>query len=375
VHPDVLAAMLPYLREQCGNPSSIHSRGSAAQDALEGARRQVAGALSCTARRVCFTAGGSEADNLALKGVAWSLRGRGRHVVTTVIEHPAVLAACDWLEAEGFEVTRIGVDGSGHVSAADFEAALRPDTVLASVMLANNEIGTIQPIAELAAAARKRGVLIHTDAVQALGKIPVDVEELGVDLLSLSAHKVNGPKGIGALYLRRGLSVTPLVHGGRQEGGLRAGTENVPAAVGFGKACELAVRRLHAGEGNRLARLRDRLEEGIRTLVPEAQVNGRPGQRLPNTSSMILPAMRGEALVLFLDRYGVCFSSGSACKSGDPRPSHVLRAIGLSEEQAHCSIRLSLGAGTDDDAVDYTLEAFATVVRDNETQVRFVACR
>ena len=375
VHPDVLEAMLPFLREQCGNPSSIHSRGNAAQDALEGARRKVARTLNCAARRVIFTGGGSEADNLALKGVAWAQRDRGRHLVTTVIEHPAVLAACDWLESEGFEITRLGVDRQGRVDSSAFAAALRDDTVLASVMMANNEIGTIQPIAELAAIARGRGVLFHTDAVQALGKIAIDVEALGVDLLSLSAHKVHGPKGIGALYMRRGLTLSPLVHGGKQEGGLRAGTENVPAAVGFGKACELAGRWLHAREGERLARLRDRLEEGIAELVPEARVNGDRQARLPNTSNMTLPGMRGESLVLFLDRRGVCFSSGSACKSGDPRPSHVLRAIGLSEEEAHCAIRLSLGVDSDEGAIEHVLQALAAVLRDSATQVRFVACR
>ncbi len=375
VHPDVLAAMLPYLTEQCGNPSSIHSRGDAAQDALEAARRKVAAALNCTARRIVFTSGGSEADNLALKGVAWSLRDRGKHILTTAFEHPAVLAACDWLESEGFEITRLPVDEGGHVSVDRFAAALRDDTVLASVMMANNEIGTVQPITELAALAHERGALMHTDAVQALGKLQVDVRALRVDLLSLSAHKLYGPKGIGAMYLRRGLSLAPLVHGGQQEGGLRAGTENVPAAVGFGQACELAMRALHARENERIAKLRDRLEEGILALVPGSRVNGCSRGRLGNTTSMTLPAMRGESLVLLLDRHGICFSSGSACKSGDPRPSHVLRAIGLSEEEAHCSIRMSLGLDNDEADVDYVLTSLAEVIRQNATQLRFVACR
>jgi len=375
VHPEVLEAMLPYLRDEGGNPSSLHRRGSAARDAVEGARRKVAQALNCTARRIVFTGGGSEADNLAIKGVALALRERGNHIVTTAIEHPAVLATCRGLAGLGFQTTVLPVDGDGRVDPAAFTAALCPETVLATVMLANNEIGTLEPIAELAAIARARGVLFHSDAVQGLGKVAIDVQELGVDLLSLSGHKVYGPKGVGALYVRPEVPLTALIDGGGQEHGLRAGTENVPGIVGFGKACEVAVRALNHGEMRRVAGLRDRLEAGIRALVPEARRNGHATERLPNTLNLTLPSTRGESLVLILDRHGVYFSSGSACKSGNPAPSHVLTAIGLSDEAAHCTIRLSLGVGTDDADVDYTLAAFGEVLQHSRSSVRFVACR
>ncbi len=351
--------MLPFLRQEAGNPSSIHTAGSRARAAVEGARRKVAQALNCTARRIIFTGGGSEADNLAIQGVARARRGRGRHLVTSTIEHPAVLAACRALEKEGWQVSCVPVNREGLVEAGTFAAALRPDTVLASIMLANNETGAIQPVRELARLARERGVLFHTDAVQALGKIPLNVEELGVDLLALSAHKVHGPKGVGALYVREGVELVPLVHGGGQERGLRAGTENVPGIVGFGKACEIAGRRLQAGEMRRVRALRDRLEAGIREIHPGAVRNGPERERLPNTLNLTLPGVRGESLVLFLDRRGICFSSGSACKSGHPDPSHALLAMGLSPEQAHCAVRFSLGPGNTEEEIDYVLESLA----------------
>jgi len=257
-------------------------------------------------------------------------------------------------------------------------SAIRDDTILVSLMAANNEIGTTHPIAEIGAITHERGVLFHCDATQYVGKLPLDVNEAKIDLLSMSAHKMYGPKGIGALYVRRRnprVRLVALIDGGGQEHGLRAGTENVPGVVGFGKACELAVRALNHGEMQRLARLRDRLEAGIRALVPEARRNGHAAERLPNTLNMTLPGTRGESLVLILDRHGVYFSSGSACKSGNPAPSHVLTAIGLSDEAAHCAIRLSLGVGTDDADVDYALAAFGDVLRDSQKSVRFVACR
>jgi cysteine desulfurase NifS len=375
VHAEVLEAMLPFLKEHCGNPSSIHSRGSVSHEAVETARRKVARALNCTARRIVFTGGGSEADNLAIKGVAFSARDKGNHIITTSIEHPAVLNTCKALADFGFETTILDVDGAGRVSPDAFATAIRPETILATVMMANNEIGTIQPIAQLAAIAHEHGVLVHTDAIQALGKIPIDVQELGVDLLSISAHKAHGPKGVGALYIKSGVSVTALVDGGGHERGLRSGTENVPGIVGFGKACDLAVQRFNSREPERVAMLRDCLAAGIAKLVPDAVRHGHPSDCLPNTLSMTLPGMRGESLVFMLDRYGVYFSSGSACKSGNPEPSHVLRAIGLSDEAAHCAVRLSLGVDNTEDDIDYTLDALTKVIRDSKSRVRFVACR
>jgi len=375
VHAEVLEAMLPYLKDQGGNPSSIHGRGVAGRDAVEAARRKVAQVLNCTARRIVFTSGGSEADNLAIKGLAFALQEKGNHIITTAIEHPAVLNACRGLQPFGFETTVLEVNAEGRVDRRGLAEALRPETILVSVMMANNEIGTVQPIADLAALAHERGALFHTDAVQALGKIPIDVKELDVDLLSLSAHKAHGPKGVGALYVRSGIAMSPLIDGGGQERKLRSGTENVPGIVGFGKACDLAARWLNQKEPARIAALRDRLEAGIRQLVPDARLNGHPVQRLPNTLNLSLPGMRGESLVLFLDRHGVYFSSGSACKSGNPAPSHVLLSIGLTEDEAHCAVRLSLGVDNDEADIDYVLEALGEVIRESQSSVRFVSCR
>ncbi len=375
VHPEVLEAMLPFLKEQSGNPSSIHGRGVASRDAVEAARRKVAQALNCTSRRIVFTSGGSEADNLAIKGLALAHRDRGNHIITTAIEHPAVLNACRGLEPFGFETTILEVDAEGRVDRELLAAALRPETILVSVMMANNEIGTLQPIADLAALTHEHGAFFHTDAVQALGKIPIDVKELDVDLLSLSAHKAHGPKGVGALYVKTGIDLSPLIDGGGQERKLRSGTENVPGIVGFGRACDLAVRWLNQKEPERVADLRDRLEAGIRQLVPGAKLNGHPVERLPNTLNLSLPGMRGESLVLFLDRYGVYFSSGSACKSGNPDPSHVLMSIGLTEDEAHCALRFSLGVDNDEADIDYALKALGDVVRESQNSVRFVSCR
>jgi cysteine desulfurase NifS len=375
VDPQVLEAMLPFLGEEAGNPSSIHAAGSAARAAVEGARRKVAQTLNCTARRIVFTGSGSEANNLAIFGVARIISGSRRHLVTTAVEHPAVLSPCRALQEEGWEVTILPVSDEGVVAVAAFEAALRPETALASVMLANNETGALQPVAELARIARQRGVLFHTDAVQALGKIAIDVEALGADLLTLSAHKIHGPKGVGALYVRQGIELAPLIRGGDQERGMRAGTENVAGIVGFGKACEIALQRLNRGDMAKAARLRDRLESGIRAMLPEARRNGPQKECLPNTLNMTLPGIRGESLVLFLDRRGVAFSSGSACKSGNPDPSGALLAMGLSTEQAHCAVRFSLGAGNTEDEIDYVLESLRDVLHEAHQSVRFAGCR
>jgi cysteine sulfinate desulfinase/cysteine desulfurase-like protein len=373
--PEVADEMAPFLAGVAfGNPSSVHPRGAEARAAVEAARRQVAHVLGCTARRVVFTGCGTEADNLAVKGAAWARRGRGRHVVTTAIEHAAVLEACRALSEHGFELAVVPPEPDGRVAPERVLAAVRDDTVLVSVMLVNNEIGTIQPVREIAAAARARGALVHTDAVQALGKVPLDVEALGVDLLSVSAHKVHGPKGVGALYVRAGVELAPLLHGGGQERGVRSGTENVAGVVGFGRACELAARRLAAGEPDRIAGLRDRLERELCRAFPGARRNG-TAERVGTILHLTLPGIRGESLVLAAGRRGVDFSAGSACHSGDPLPSRTLLALGLSAEEAHCSIRLSLGSGLTEEDVAEALARIRDVVRASREAVRFVACR
>ncbi|WP_243372540.1 IscS subfamily cysteine desulfurase [Geotalea sp. SG265] len=375
VAPEVREAMLPFLGERCGNPSSIHRCGTAARTAVEAARRAIAQGLNCTARRIVFTGGGSEADNLAICGLAAASGGTRRHVITSSIEHPAVLAPCRALAAQGYELTILPVNTSGVVESATLATAIRPDTLLVSIMLANNETGAIQPVRELAEIAHRSGAVFHTDGVQAFGKIPLDVAELGVDLLSVSAHKLHGPKGVGALYVRKDLVLDPLIRGGGQEWGLRAGTENVPGIVGFGKAVELALIRLNGDEPARLAALCERLAKGITTILPEAKRNGPKEARLPNTVSMTLPEIRGESLVLIMDRRGIAFSSGSACKSGNPEPSHVLTAMGLSPHEAHCSVRFSLGSDNTEEEIDYLLRCLAEILGETFSAVRFVPCR
>jgi cysteine desulfurase NifS len=370
---EVREAMAPYLDATHGNPSSIHSAGRDAREGLEGARRQVAKLIRARPRRVIFTGGGSEADNLALKGVAFAARDRGRHIITTTAEHPAILRAAEFLESLDFRVTYLEVDGDGLVDPAKLEAAITDDTILVSIMAANNEVGTIQPVKELCAVSHARGVTFHTDAVQAAGKIGIDVEEWDVDLLTLSAHKFHGPKGVGVLYIRKGVPLEPLIHGGKQENGLRGGTENVAAIVGMGKAAELAARNL--GRGVEMGRLRDELENGIRALVPEARLNGHREQRLPNTLNLTLPGLRGESLVVALDQHGISLSSGSACKSGSPDPTHVLLAMGRSADDAHCAVRLSLSWDTSAEDVSETVAALGRVLADMETTVRFLPCK
>ena len=379
--PQVVEAMLPFLEEKYGNPSSIHATGSQVREAVDDARRVIAQALNCTARRIIFTGCGSEADNHALKGIAATHSDRGRHIITTAFEHPAVLASCRALELQGLEVTYLPVGSAGVIDPADLRTAIvenretgdNGNTILISVMMANNELGTIQPIADLAAIAHEHDILFHTDAVQAFGKIPVDVKELDVDLLSVSAHKIHGPKGIGALYVRKGVAMAPLIDGGSQEGKRRAGTENTAGIIGFAKAAELAMQRLP--EMAETARLRDRLEQGLRGLVEGARLNGDRERRLPNTLNMMLPELRGESLVLRLDRKGIALSSGSACKSGSPEPSHALMALGISEEDAHCSVRLSLGNGNTEQEIDVALESMSEVIDESINAIRFIPCR
>ncbi len=375
VAESVRQAMLPHLGAACGNPSSLHAAGRDARDAIEASRRQLARLLNARPRRLVFTGGGSEADNLAVKGVVFARTGGTdrHHVITTRVEHPAVLQTCRFLERLGHRVTFLEVDGDGLVHPETLERALTPETILVSILLANNEVGTIQPIRELAALAHDHGVAFHTDAVQAVGRIPVDVEELGVDLLSLSAHKFHGPKGVGALYVRDGILLEPLVHGGAQEHHLRAGTENVAGIVGLGRAAEEAGAAIAAGD--RIASLRDRLELEIRSLLPGARLNGHRDRRLPNTLNLTLPGLRGESLVVALDQHGVSLSSGSACKAGSPEPTHVLLAMGRSPEEAHCSVRFSLSPATTDDDIRATIAALSQVLQELETTVRFLPCK
>ena len=362
--PEVVEAMLPYFTQTYGNASSIHAFGREAKRALEVARREVARALNAAApQEILFTAGGSESDNWAIKGAAFARQDKGRHIITTAIEHHAVLHTCQWLEQQGFEVTYLPVDGDGKVSVAAVEKAMRPDTILVSVMAANNEIGTLQPVGEIGHLCREKGVLFHTDAVQAVGAIPMDVQAMSIDLLSLSAHTFHGPKGIGALYVRKGVWLDNLIHGGAQERGFRAGTENLPGAVGLGKAISMATAQLEENAA-RMSRLRDKLIAGVMARVPDVHLNGHPVDRLPNNCTLSFKYVEGEALLLRLDLAGVAGSSGSACTSGTLDPSHVLLAIGLPHAMAHGSLRLTLGADTTDADIDAVLERLPPIVAD-----------
>ena len=369
----VRESMLPFLGDRLGNPSSIHGIGRDAKDAMEHARRQLATLLNCRPRRLIFTGGGSESDNLALKGITASDRNSRKHIITSSIEHPAILETCRSLERVGYEVTYLPVDEYGSITTKELERAITKDTLIVSLMMANNEVGTIAPIRELCGIAHEKGAIFHTDAVQAVGKIPVDVDDLGVDMLTLSAHKFHGPKGIGALYVRKGLKIEPLVHGGKQESGLRAGTENIPAIVGMGKAAELARQALADSDGIR--KLRDQLEATIRQHVPAAVLNGHPTNRTPNTLNLTLPELRGESLVVALDMHGISLSSGSACKAGSPEPTHVLIAMGRSDADAHCSVRFSLSRYTTTEDIERTGTALAQVLEEMETTVRFLPCK
>jgi len=368
----VREAMIPYLSADAGNPSSIHETGKIAREALENARRQVAMLINAQPRRIIFTGGGSEADNLAIKGIAWALQSKGKHIITTTIEHPAVLGAFEFLERNGYRVTYLGVDDDGWLEPEKLHTAVTEDTILVSIMLANNEVGTILPIKDLSSICREKGVLFHTDAVQAAGKIKVDIQELGVDMLSISGHKFHAPKGIGALYVSRGIELEPLIHGGKQESGIRAGTENIPAIVGLGKAADLATYTFR--DSDRIRVLRDKLEEGIRNLLPDARLNGHSNYRLPNTLNLTLPGLRGETIVIALDQHGISLSSGSACKSGSPEPTHVLIAMGRTEEEAHCSVRFSLSRYTTEEDIDYTVSALEKVIKEKD-MVRLMPCK
>lgn len=361
--PRVLAAMMPFLTGMSGNASSIHQVGRAALQALDDAREQVALVLGCQPKEIVFTGGGSESINLAIKGVAMALRDQGKtHLISSTIEHHAVLHALDYLvEYEGFTVTLLPVDRTGRVQPADLSAAIRPETALVSVMYANNETGVIQPITELAAICRERGVLFHTDAVQAPGQLPLDVHALGVDLLSLTAHKFYGPQGVGVLYLRRGTPLVPQINGGAQERRRRAGTENIAGIVGLAKALSIAEseRTAHA---TRLRALSERLIDGVLTRIPQSWLNGDRQTRLPGIVNVGFACIETESLLLLLDQRGICASSGSACTSGSLEPSHVLLAMGLSPDEANGSIRFSLGRQTTDEQIDTLLDLLPDLV-------------
>ena len=362
--PEVLEAMLPCFTQVYGNASSVHAWGREAKRSVEAARRQVQKCLNAAIpQEILFTAGGSESDNWAIKGAAFAHADRGRHIITTAIEHHAVLHACQWLEKQGFEVTYLPVDGQGCVSAAQVEKAIRPDTILVSVMAANNEVGTLQPIAEIGAICRARGVIFHTDAVQAVGMVPVDVKALGVDLLSLSGHKLHGPKGVGALYVRKGVRIDNLIHGGAQERGMRAGTENLPGVIGLGKAIEMAAERLQENAA-RMTEMREQLIAGVMARIPGVRLNGHPTCRLPGNVNLSFTGVEGEALLLRLDLAGVAASSGSACTSGALDPSHVLMALGLTEAEAHGSLRLTLGTDTTREDIAAVMDILPPIVQD-----------
>jgi len=359
--PEVLRAMTPYLTEEFGNASSIHSVGQRARAGVEQARSQVAALLGAREKEIVFTSGGTEADNMAIRGVVGASERARKHIVTSAIEHHAVLNTCQALEAEGVSVTYVPVSSGGVVDPEDVRRAITPDTVLITLMHANNELGTVQPIAEIAALARERKIPFHTDAVQSAGKLPLDVKELGVDLLSLSAHKIYGPKGVGVLYIRRNLPLKPLFFGGHHERDRRAGTENVAGIVGLGAAAELAAAHFEA-EGKRIAALRDELERRLLERVPQAGLNGDRARRTPNTTNLYFDFAEGEPLVIALDLKGIAVSTGAACSSGAVEPSHVLTAIGLAPERARASLRFSLGRGTTRDDINYVCEVLPGVV-------------
>jgi cysteine desulfurase len=361
VKPAVMDAMRPFYTEHFGNPSSIYGIARESKKAIETARAQVAKALGAVPDEIYFTSGGSESDNWAIKGVAFANRKKGNHIITSAIEHHAVLHTCQYLEKEGFSVTYLPVDTSGRVDPQDLEKAITDKTILISVMYANNEIGTIEPVAELGAIAKKHKIYFHTDAVQAIGNIPIDVKAQNIDLLSLSAHKFYGPKGCGVLYIRKGVKIDNLIHGGGQESRRRAGTENIAGIVGLGVAIELATKDI-GGHNARIAALRDRLLKGLLDTIPYARLNGHPEKRLPGNLNVSFEFIEGESILLWLDDEGICGSTGSACTSGSLEPSHVMLAIGLPHEVAHGSLRLTLGDANTEQDVDRVLDVLPKVV-------------
>jgi cysteine desulfurase len=362
VKEEVLEAMMPYFTEKYGNPSSVYSLGSKSKVAVEKARDQIAKVLNAQSKEIYFTGGGSESDNWAIKGIAYNNKNKGNHIITSKIEHHAVLHACEYLERQGFEVTYLDVDEDGIVDLEQLKSSIKDSTILITIMFANNEIGTIQPIKEIGEIAKENKILFHTDAVQAMGNIEIDVNELNIDLLSMSAHKFNGPKGIGALYIRKGIKIDPLIIGGGQERAKRAGTENVPSIVGMGKALELAYENLDSHR-ERLISLREYLIEKIEKNIDYIRLNGHRNKRLPGNVNFSFQFIEGESLLLSLDMVGIAGSSGSACTSGSLDPSHVLLAIGLSHEIAHGSLRLSLSEENTKEEIDYVVENLVQIVQ------------
>ena len=361
VLPEVFDAMVPYLKEQWGNPSSIHWAGRGTRKAVDEARDRVCALLNCAPLELIFTSSGTEGDNHAIKGIAFSKKDKGNHIITTKVEHPAVLNTCKYLSKEGFDVTYLDVDADGMIDLDALKAAITDKTILITIMYANNETGVIFPIPEIGEIARERGVTFHTDAVQAAGKLPIDLKTLNADLLTISGHKLYGPKGVGALFARRGVRLTPLIHGGHHERNRRGGTENVAGIIGFGKACEIALADMDH-EITHLKALRDRLEKGILEKIDHVKINGAVDRRLPNTSNISYEFVEGESLLLSLDMKGVAASSGSACTSGSLEPSHVLLAMSLSHEMSHGSVRISLGKSNTEQEIDYLIEIMPPIV-------------
>jgi len=361
VKPEVLETMLPFFTEKYGNASSIYSLGRENKKAIDDAREKVAKALNALPKEIFFTSGGTEADNWALEGIAFANQAKGKHIITTNIEHHAILHTCKFLEKQGFEITYIPVDNQGIVHIEDIAKAIRPDTILISVMFTNNEIGTIQPIKEIGALAKEKGICFHTDAVQAIGNIPIDVKDMNIDMLSLSGHKFYGPKGVGVLYIRDGVRIYPFMNGGAQERGKRASTENVAGIVGLGKAIELATENIEQYNA-KLMKLRDRAIKEILEKIPYSKLNGDEKNRLPGNVNISFEFIEGESILLMLDMKGICASSGSACTSGSLDPSHVLLAIGLPHEIAHGSLRLTFGEENTDSDLDYLLETLPPII-------------
>jgi len=361
IHPEIVKVMLPYFTDVFGNPSSIHSYGQEARGAIEEARVKVADLIGAKSEEIVFTSGGTEADNFALKGTAYANEYKGDHIITTSIEHHAVMETGKFLEKRGFRITWLPVDQYGMVDPEEVQKAITGKTILISVMHANNEVGTIEPIAEIGKIAKEAGVCFHTDAVQTVGHIPVNVDELGVDLLSISAHKLYGPKGVGALYIKKGTKLVPFMHGGEQERRRRASTENVPAIVGFGKAAELALQEM-GGEAKQLTYLRDKLIKGLLEQIDHIRLNGHPTKRLPNNVNVSVEFVEGESMLLNLDLEGICASTGSACSSSSLKPSYVLLALGLPPEQCHGSLRFTLGRESTEDDIERVLEVLPRIV-------------
>lgn len=361
VYPEVVEAMLPFFTEEYGNPSAIYSFAGESAKAVADARNILAAGIGAKNEEIYFTGGGSESDNWALKATVEAYKNKGKHIITSKIEHHAILHTCEWLEKQGCEVTYLDVDEDGKISLEALEKAIRPDTILISIMAANNEIGTIEPIAEIGRIAHEHGVLFHTDAVQAFGHIPLNVDEMNIDMLSASGHKINGPKGIGLMYIRRGIKILSFIHGGAQERSRRAGTHNVPGIVGFGKAAQLAFEQMEERTAYEIE-LRDHMIKRVLDEIPYTRLNGHVTDRLPNNANFCFQYIEGESMLILLDQNGVCGSSGSACTSGSLDPSHVLLAIGLPHEIAHGSLRLTISEKTTKEDVDYTVDKLKEII-------------